>query len=112
MPDNPAPGTPSVPQIEARLHDVARLLRESGSIDPASRRVLAELVDNLGAALRSAAVSPADAAHLAETTAQLAESLHHRHDRGALEAARDRLQQAVLTVEARVPFAGLLHRLL
>jgi hypothetical protein len=113
MTDNPVPGTPSLPEVQARLHDVARLLRESQAIDPQTRQSLAELVDELGAALRSTSVDPAEAAHLAQTAAQLAEALHHRHDQGRLAQVRDRLEQTVLAAEARAPFAaGLVRRLL
>ncbi|MCI0462934.1 MAG: DUF4404 family protein [Gemmataceae bacterium] len=104
---------PTVSGVEARLHDVARLLRESDAVDPESRRTLAELVDELGRALRSAQVPPTEVAHLAETTAHLTESLHHRHERGRLGAARDRLEEAVAGAEARHPFAaGLARRVL
>jgi hypothetical protein len=44
MPDNTTPGTPSVTEIQARLHEVAGLLRDTRSMDPQSRQVLAELV--------------------------------------------------------------------
>ena len=41
--------------------------------------------------LASANVPPAEVAHLAESTAHLAESLHAQHDRGLLAGARDHL---------------------
>jgi peroxiredoxin len=107
------PAGPAVPSIEARLHDVARLLRDSSSLDPESRRTLAELVDELGKALRSAPVPPAEVARLAERTTHLAESLHHRHDRERVQTMRDRFEQAVVNAEVRHPLiAGLARRLL
>src|SRR5260370_24571593 len=72
MPENTTP----LPEIQARLHDVARLLRESDKVDPSSRQILAELVDELGEALRSSQVPPEEVAQLAGTTAHLAEALH------------------------------------
>src|SRR5262245_9592737 len=75
MPDNPIPATPAVPEIQSRLREVAQLLRQSRSLDPASRRVLAELVDELGTMLQSGQCPAAEVAHLAGTTAQLAEAL-------------------------------------
>src|SRR5205814_6195593 len=94
MPDNPVPDTPSGPEIQARLHAVAQLLREPRPLDPSSRQALAELVDELSAALRSAQVPPAEVAHLAEATAHLAESLHHPHDRGRVDTVRGRFEEA------------------
>ncbi|MBI1918377.1 MAG: DUF4404 family protein [Planctomycetes bacterium] len=109
----PAPTVSSVPAIEARLHDLARLLRESDSIALPLRRTLAELVDELGKALRSAAVPPAEVARLAETTTHLAESLHRRHDRDRVGTVRERFEQAVVNAEVQHPLvAGLARRLL
>jgi len=113
MPENPVPGTPSVPEIQARLHAVAQQLQRSHSLDPASRRALGELVQELSTAIQSAQVPPAEMAHLAESTARLAESLHHKHDQGLLSQARDRFEQAVIGAEAQAPFVtGLARRLL
>jgi hypothetical protein len=105
--------TPPVPEIEARLHEVARLLRESSSLDPDSRGVLAELIDELGQALRSSQPAPAEVAQLAGTTAQLAEALHRRHDSSWLAQVRDRFEEAAARAEVRAPVAvGLARRLL
>jgi len=113
MPDNPVPGTPSVPEIQARLHAVAQLLREPRPLDSSARQALAELVDELSAALRSAQVPPAEVAQLAEATAQLAESLRQPHDRRRAETVRGRFEEAVLEAEVRHPYtAGLAQRLL
>ena len=109
MPENTTP----LPEIQARLHEVARLLRESGNVDPGSRQILAELVDELGEALRSSQVPPEEVAQLASTTAQLAEALHGRHDAGWLAQLRDRFEAAALGAEARAPVAvGLARQLL
>ena len=113
MPDQPAPATPSVPEIQARLHKVAQLLQEGRTLDPESQRVLAELVDELSAALRSAQVPPEEMTHLAEQTARLAEALHHRHDQGLLARVRDRFEDAVVNAEVHAPLvSGLARRLL
>jgi hypothetical protein len=112
MPDEPAPHIHSLPELQARLHAVAHLLRAE-SLPPQSRQALAELVDELGAALRSGEVPPAEVARLTQTTAELAEALHERHDEGVLAAARNRLQDAAVQAEARSPVVvGLVHRLL
>src|SRR4051812_44522200 len=113
MSDIPSPNPPSVPEVQNRLHEVARLLRESRQLDAESQRTLAELVDELSNALREGNVPPAEVAHLADSTAHLAESLHHRHDTGVLGKARERLEGAVLAAEAKAPTAvGLARRVL
>jgi hypothetical protein len=113
MSENPPGGIPSVPELKARLHAIAQRLRQPGPVDPEAQRALAELVDELSASLGSADVPPAEVAHLAESTAHLAESLHHRHNPGLVGNARDRLEQAALNAEARAPLAvGLARRLL
>jgi hypothetical protein len=111
MSDNPTP-TPSLAEIETRLREVARLLQTAPDLDPEARRTLATLIEELGTSLRSATVSPDEAAHLAGTAAHLADALHQQ-DEDRVGQARGGLQQAVLAVEARAPFAaGLAHRLL
>jgi len=113
MLDIPESSGPSVSDIQARLHEVAGMVRDSNTIDPESRRVLAELVEDLSEALQSASVPAADAAHLAESTAHVADSLHHQHDRGLLANTRERLEEAMLEAESRSPVVvGLARRLL
>jgi hypothetical protein len=113
MSEAPQPGSPDVPALQERLQDVARLLRQSATLDPGSQRALSELVDELGQALSAAAVPPAEVARLAESTTHLAEALHQRHSRGLLGQARDRLDRAVSSAEAHAPVAvGLARRLL
>src|SRR5947209_5087841 len=60
MLDIPESNGPSVSEIQSRLHAVAGMLRDSRTIDPESRRVLAELVDELTAALQTASVPTAE----------------------------------------------------
>src|SRR5262245_52500872 len=113
MSDTPDSNPPSVSDVQGRLREVAQLLRQSSSLDTASQRALAELVDELSRSLQSGNVPPAEVAHLADSTAHLAESLHHQHDTGLLGKARERLEGAVAQAEARVPVAvGLARRVL
>ncbi len=113
MPDEPSADTPSVPEIQARLHEVAQALRKSATMDPLSRRMLAELVDELTAALTPGSVPPAEVARLAESTAHLAESLHQHENKGLLGSARDRFEEAVVSAETHAPLAtGLARQLL
>ena len=109
--------TPSEPAGRARdpgrLQNVARLLRESPSIDPESHRTLAELVDELTRALETKTVPPAEVTHLAESTAHLAENLHQQQEKELPVTVTDRLSRAALNAEAHAPIAaGLAHRLL
>jgi hypothetical protein len=104
------PSPPSVPEVQARLEHLARLLRTPGLGSHASRQALTELVDELGRALAAGKVPPDEAAHLADSTAHLVEALRHEHEAGALSVARDRLEGALLGVEARAPFAAGLAR--
>jgi hypothetical protein len=100
-------------EIQKRLHEVARMLREARGIDTESQRVLAELVAELNTALQTANVPAPEVSHLAESTAHLAESLHHQHDKGILGKARERLEGAMLNAEVHSPNAvGLARRLL
>jgi Domain of unknown function (DUF4404) len=102
-PEPSQPPSPGVSETQDRLQDVARMLRQSSSIDPQSRQALAELVDELSKALQEQNVPPAEVARLAENTAHLAESLHHQRERSMLGAAREGLEQAAVEAEAHAP---------
>jgi hypothetical protein len=104
MPETPEPSQPAVPEVQARLQEVARLLKQSGSLDPAARQALADLVSELA--------PPDEVTHLAETTAHLAEALHRPEPRLPV-TLRDRLEQSIVNAEAHAPTAvGLARRLL
>jgi len=62
---------------------------------PIRRVTLAQLVDELTTALAAANLPSADVAHLAESTAHLAESLHDQQDMGLLTLP-NRFEQAVV----------------
>jgi hypothetical protein len=104
MPQPPEPSPSDLTGMQDRLKDVARLLRLSGSIDQDSRRALAELVDELCKALEGQGVPPTEVARLAESTAHLAESLHHQQELGILGGAREGLERAAFDAEAHAPF--------
>lgn len=105
MPEKPAPGTPSLSQIQARLQELAQRLGQSDSIDPDSRRALAELIKELNAALQASQAPPEEVARLAQTTAHLAESLHHKQHAGMLGKMRNQFEQAMIEAEAHAPVA-------
>ena len=113
MPEQPPSGQPEPSGVPASLHAIARLLRESPPLSPEAQQALAALLDELGNALESAPLPPAEVTHLADITAHFVQAVRHRHDPGRLAAARDRLEQAILGAEAQAPLAaGLAQRLL
>lgn len=113
MSEMPSSGQPSLPDIQSRLQEVTHLLRHSSNIDDDTRAMLAELVDELGAALRTAQVPGEQIDHLAGTTSHLVEALHHRKDTHGLTALRDRLEDVVAGAEANHPYVvGVARRLL
>jgi hypothetical protein len=113
MPDGLVPSTPAESAVRARLHDAARTARESRSLAPDVRTALAELLDELSRTVDAPGRTPAEVAHLAETTAHLTDALHHAgHDRGVIAAARDRLGALLVRAEAKAPTAvGLARQL-
>lgn len=113
MPEQSPPGAPAAAGVQASLHTIAEILRDPRPLNHEVRGVLADLVDELGRVLGTAAVPPAEVAHLAESTAQLARAVHRREAPGLLAAARNRLEAAILAAESKAPLtAGLARRLL
>jgi hypothetical protein len=111
MPEPPG-SPPTPPEVQARLHAVAQLLRQAEHLTPQARRALAELVDELSDALSSPGAGAAETARLTESTAHLLEALGRRHDTGVLAAARDRVDEAIVAAETKAPVAaGLARRL-
>src|SRR4051812_19324472 len=106
MPDDPPSPALPLAAIQARLHEVAGRLREPGAVDPDSRRILAELVDELSDALRSSQAPPGEVAQLAATTTHLADALHEPPEhRGWLAQVQAPFEEAALRAEAHAPVA-------
>lgn len=110
MSEAETPDPPRVEEVQARLHDVALLLRGSDSVDPEARRTLAELVDELGTALRAGGLPAEEVSHLAGTTSHLIEALHHKRDAGWLSGLADRVREAAAQAEVQAPTASGLAR--
>lgn len=91
-------------EIQAKLKECAKLLREARHLDAESQTALANLVVELADALDPAA-HPEHASHLGESSAQLIEALHARQDSGLITSARERLEQAAARAEAEAPVA-------
>jgi hypothetical protein len=99
--------------VPARLHEIARLLREADHLGPEVRRELAELADDFAGNLRSSAMPTDEEIHLAATAGRLIEGLRHRDKEKPLLTAREQLVEALLEAEARAPLpTGLARRLL
>ena len=110
MPENSAP--PSTADVRAQLHAISELLRHTSRLTPQAQALLADLVEELGQSLDSKSVPSAEVARLTECAAHLVQAVHHDHEPGLLEAARNRLDRAVLAVESEAPgLAGLARRL-
>jgi len=113
MPEQPQPGQPVPPEVQASLLAIGRLLRAAHHLGPESQQTLAELIDELGHALGSSQASPEELAHLTDSTTKLIEAVGQQDEEGVLAAARDRLEEAVVGAEARAPtVAGVARRLL
>ncbi len=103
MPEQPPTSPQVVAQVQASLHELARVLREAHHLEPQAQEALADLVEELSKALDPATSPSPETAHLAESAAQLAQALQQRHNRSLLAAARDRLAKAALRVESEAP---------
>lgn len=113
MSTSPDAGVPSVPEVRARLHDAAAMIRGSSSLDPALRDTLTELLEELRRALEQPSAPPDEVSRLADSAAHLAEALHAEHDRGLVANARGRLERLMLQAESHAPTTvGLAQRLI
>lgn len=102
----------AIGEIAARLREIARLLRVAQDLGPESRRLVAELVDELSNTLGAQSLPIAEVTHLAECTVQLVQSVHQKEEKGVIANARDRLERAIVAAEDRSPMlAGLVERL-
>jgi Domain of unknown function (DUF4404) len=105
MADQLEPMAEPTQAIQTRLHNVADLLRGSATVSREVQIALAELLDELSTAINAPNGPPAAVAHLAESAAHLAETLHHQHDSGLVATARKRLGEAILRAESHAPNA-------
>jgi hypothetical protein len=105
MADETQPNPDSAQAVQARIHEVAQMLRESRSLSPEMQAALAELLDELSATLKEPNAPPTEVTHLAESAAHLALALHEQRDEGIVAKAGERLQRAMLQAEAHAPTA-------
>jgi hypothetical protein len=108
MSDQPA----SVAAVREHLHQVSEMLRHVRHLGPEAQVLLADLMDELSKTLESTEVPSAEVARLTESASQLAQAVKEKKEPGVLEAARQRVDRAVLAVETEAPvLAGLTRRL-
>lgn len=109
------PGTPShssAAQVQAHLHTISRLLRETHRVGPEGQTLLADLVEELSKALASDDVPDEEIARLTESATHLAQAVHEEDQPGMLASAQERLEHAAVAVETKAPaLAGLTRRL-
>jgi hypothetical protein len=95
------------------LHTVARALREAPHLGREAKQALAEFLDALDDPQTTVGAAPEDVNRLTDRATKLLYALRHQHDAGVFAEARDRLEEAVLRVEAAAPVtAGAFRRLL
>jgi hypothetical protein len=106
------PGGETAAAVRAQLERIVPKLRSARHVDPEVQEALANLVDELVRVMDPNAPA-AEAAHLAASSAHLAEALDRKHHAGLIAAARDRLEEAATRAEAEAPVAtGLARRLI
>lgn len=99
-------------EVRKLLHTLAELLRHARTLGPESHALLADLIDELGVALESPEVANAEIAWLTECTSQLIQAVKKKEQPGVLQAAEERLENAVVAVETGAPgLANLTRRL-
>jgi Domain of unknown function (DUF4404) len=104
MPDKPPTDKKPVPPIVGDIADLARRLRGAEHLEPEIRARAADLLDGLASDLQQAGPS-AQKEQVAESAAQLVRAVQEEHEPGLIEAARERVEQAVAAAEAKAPVA-------
>jgi hypothetical protein len=102
--EQPAKGETSDLSVGSDIEELARRLGGVEHLEPEARATLAGLLRKLAAELDQAEPS-AHKEQLAESAAQLVRAVQDRHEPGLVEAARERLEQAVARAETNAPVA-------
>jgi hypothetical protein len=104
VPEQPSTGQTPDPSIGTDIEELARRLGGVEHLDPHARATLAGLLRKLAEDLDHAEPS-AYKEQLAESAAQLVRAVKDQHAPGLVEAARERLEQAVARAETNAPVA-------
>src|SRR5262245_12093241 len=100
---------PADPVVQAKLRELAQVLRHADHLGPEAQDSLADLVEELSNALTRATLPVGESAHLADSATHLARAVREKHDTSLLTAARERLEKAAVRAEASAPLpAGVL----
>jgi len=101
MPDN----NPSIAtaEVRAQLHTIAELIRHVHHLGPEAQTLLADLVEELSKSVGSSEIPSAEFVRLTECAKHLVQVVHKGEESGVLDAARGRLERAVIAVETRAP---------
>lgn len=90
------------PTVAKDIEELARRLREAEHLEPEVRTEAAALLGDLTEALHPP--EPHTEA-LAESTAELVRAVSDQHEPGLIEAAKERLEEAVVRAETKAPVA-------
>ena len=104
MPEQSSTGETPDPAVESDIEELARRLGGVEHLEPEARATLAGLLRKLAAELDLAEPST-QKDQLAETAAHLVRAVKDQHEPGLVEAARERLEQAVARAETKAPVA-------
>lgn len=101
-------GVPS--PVSAQLHTISQILREAHRLDPSTQAALADLIDEVSNTLEATEIDNAKVARLTESAALLVTAVHEQHDVGLVEAAQNRLEHAIVSIEIEAPGLASLAR--
>jgi hypothetical protein len=102
MQEQPSKGEEPEPSVADDIEKLADHLRDAEHLEPEVRTQAAELLGELADALDQ----PSDhIEQLAESTAQLVRAVKDQHQPGLIEAARERLEEAIARAETKAPVA-------
>jgi hypothetical protein len=105
MADETPPPSVTAAQAQARLQELAQILREGRPVDPDTRQRLAGLVTQLGQDLERPDLPPTEAAHVAEAIGLVTQSLQRPEKWRPGRAAGEGLRGLVARAEAEAPIA-------
>jgi hypothetical protein len=99
--------------IREQLQLIAESLRHADHLSQDARRRLADLVDELKAAIDADPGATASAVGFHEHVARLALAIQQNHEPGLLETARRKVEETIVSAETEAPvLSGIARRLI
>jgi hypothetical protein len=89
---------------------VANILHGADRLSPQVQELLAELVEELSETLNSGSVPSEELAHLTECATQLVQAAKQPREKKRAVAARDRLENALVKIDAQFPTVAAIGR--